>query len=292
MSLARSPGIRRLVLGDAPPPSFSLVTVVLGGTIALAAVVGLISLATARSALLVVGVAAASLMLVRRVWRRAPGSRRVIVVGSHGEVSSYTATAGPHVVVGAVVSGPDDAPVLPFPTTTSFGSLPELAAAVGANAVLVLPAAGGTGSVFELAAPRTGARLATAGDRLAAAVLLLVASPLLALLWAAVRLDSPGPAFDVATRIGRDGRPFRMFSLRTLRGDAGPVADVFADQTVEVGSVDHGSGSVAFLIRPDPRVTRVGYWLRRWSLDELPRLLNVVRGEMSLGGPSPEEPRE
>jgi lipopolysaccharide/colanic/teichoic acid biosynthesis glycosyltransferase len=127
----------------------------------------------------------------------------------------------------------------------------------------------------------TGARTF---DRLGAAVLLLVTSPVLLMLWAAVRLDSPGSGFHVSTRVGHDGRPFLMLSLRTMRVDAGSLADVWADEP--------WPADVTFRIRRDPRVTRVGYWLRRWSLDELPRLLNVLRGEMPLGGPPPGLPAE
>ena len=92
--------------------------------------------------------------------------------------------------------------------------------------------------------------------------------PLLALL---IRLDSPGPVFYGQTRVGRGGRPFRLFKLRTMRNDA------------EAGGPEWAAAG-------DPRVTAVGRWLRRTRLDELPQVLNILRGEMSVIGPRPERP--
>jgi lipopolysaccharide/colanic/teichoic acid biosynthesis glycosyltransferase len=121
-------------------------------------------------------------------------------------------------------------------------------------------------------------------DRLGAAVLLLVCLPLLMVLMAAVRLDSKGPALFVQTRVGRDGQLFRMFKLRSMHRDAEAILATLAEQ--------NESDEVLFKIRRDPRVTRVGSWLRRSSLDELPQLLNVLLGEMSLVGPRPALPSE
>ena len=106
-------------------------------------------------------------------------------------------------------------------------------------------------------------------DLAVAVPLLVILSPVLVALAAAVRLTSRGPAFHRATRVGRDGRPFTMLKLRTMR--AGPGA--------------------AITTRDDPRMTALGRALRRARLDELPQLMNVVRGEMSLVGPRPEDPR-
>ena len=106
-------------------------------------------------------------------------------------------------------------------------------------------------------------------DLAVAVPLLVILSPLLVALAAAVRLTSRGPAFHRATRVGRDGRPFTMLKLRTMR--AGPGA--------------------AITTRDDPRMTTLGRALRRARLDELPQLFNVVRGEMSIVGPRPEDPR-
>lgn len=120
-------------------------------------------------------------------------------------------------------------------------------------------------------------------DRLGAAVLLLVATPLLVVLWVAVRLDTPGPGFCTLTRVGREGRSVQLVTLRTMHDDVRPLLEVLADEYCDVA---------VFTIRRDPRVTRVGYWLRRWSLDELPALVNVVRGEIPMLGPRPVVPVE
>ncbi|WP_370514012.1 sugar transferase [Cellulomonas sp. JZ18] len=101
---------------------------------------------------------------------------------------------------------------------------------------------------------------------------------------AAVALTSPGPAFFRQTRIGIDGRPFTMWKLRTMRTDA-------EEQLAALRTADEGAG-VLFKMREDPRVTPVGRVLRRFSVDELPQLWNVVRGDMSLVGPRPPLARE
>jgi exopolysaccharide biosynthesis polyprenyl glycosylphosphotransferase len=121
-------------------------------------------------------------------------------------------------------------------------------------------------------------------DRLGAAVLLVLVAPIMLTLWMAVFLETRGPGFFVQTRIGRDGRPFRMFKFRTMHLDAESLLASLAEQ--------NESDGMLFKIRRDPRVTRVGYWLRRYSLDELPQLFNVLRGEMSLVGPRPALPNE
>lgn len=118
-------------------------------------------------------------------------------------------------------------------------------------------------------------------ERTLALVLLVLAAPVLGVLVALVRADSPGPAVFRQVRIGRDGKPFTMLKLRTM---------ALAPMTV-VGLANDADGCL-FKLRQDPRVTRVGAWLRRLSLDELPQLLNVVRGEMALVGPRPPLPEE
>ncbi|MGY2002840.1 sugar transferase [Blastococcus sp. SYSU DS1024] len=121
-------------------------------------------------------------------------------------------------------------------------------------------------------------------DRSCAALLLLLLTPLLLVVALAVKLDSPGPAFYRQVRVGRDGRRFPMLKFRSMH--------VGADRLVaRLASVNDGNG-VLFKMRRDPRVTRVGRFLRRYSLDELPQLLNVLRGEMSMVGPRPPLPSE
>jgi lipopolysaccharide/colanic/teichoic acid biosynthesis glycosyltransferase len=95
----------------------------------------------------------------------------------------------------------------------------------------------------------------------------------------AVRLSSRGPVIYRSVRPGMAGRPFRCFKFRTMREHADQVQD-------DLESLNEKSGAL-FKIRRDPRLTPIGGFLRRYSLDELPQLVNVVRGEMSLVGPRP-----
>lgn len=106
-------------------------------------------------------------------------------------------------------------------------------------------------------------------DFILSAAALVLLSPLLLLLAAAVKLDSPGPAFFKQARRGKNGKLFSMYKFRSMVNDA-----------------EH-QGAGLFNYENDPRVTRVGRFLRSTSLDELPQLLNVVRGEMALVGPRP-----
>ncbi|MGH8791312.1 MAG: sugar transferase [Stackebrandtia sp.] len=121
-------------------------------------------------------------------------------------------------------------------------------------------------------------------DRCGAAVLLLLLAPLLAATAAAVRWSSPGPVLFTQTRVGRDGREFVIWKFRTMYADA-------ERRLVELAHLNE-SDAVLFKIRADPRVTRAGRVLRRLSLDELPQLWNVLRGDMSLVGPRPPLPSE
>jgi exopolysaccharide biosynthesis polyprenyl glycosylphosphotransferase len=145
---------------------------------------------------------------------------------------------------------------------------------------------GGT-TMAMLARPRaawSAALLKTVLDRSLAALISLVALPVVAAAAVAVRLDSAGPAFFTQTRVGRDGRLFTLYKLRTMGVDAETAK-------AELDSLDEGNGML-FKIREDPRVTRVGRFLRRTSIDELPQLLNVLKGQMSLVGPRPALPEE
>jgi lipopolysaccharide/colanic/teichoic acid biosynthesis glycosyltransferase len=119
-------------------------------------------------------------------------------------------------------------------------------------------------------------------ERMAAALALAFLSPVLLGLMLLVRLDSAGPALFRQVRVGRDGRHFTMLKLRTMRTDAESVR----------AQVDNEVDQVLFKNRQDPRITRIGRILRRYSLDELPQLVNVVRGDMSLVGPRPALPSE
>jgi exopolysaccharide biosynthesis polyprenyl glycosylphosphotransferase len=128
--------------------------------------------------------------------------------------------------------------------------------------------------------------LKDAVDRVAGLLLLVGLAPLLGVLALLIRADSPGPAFYRQTRVGRRGRPFTVYKLRTMCADA----DRIRGDLVEKNESDQSG--VLFKIKRDPRITRLGAFLRLSSLDELPQLYNVVRGEMSLIGPRPALPGE
>lgn len=117
-------------------------------------------------------------------------------------------------------------------------------------------------------------------DVVGASVLLLLALPLMLVIAIAVKLDGPGPLFFAQDRAGAGGRRFRMFKFRTMR----PGADT---EKQDLAHLNHTGDARLFKIHGDPRVTRVGALLRRWSLDEIPQFINVLRGEMSLVGPRP-----
>jgi exopolysaccharide biosynthesis polyprenyl glycosylphosphotransferase len=116
-------------------------------------------------------------------------------------------------------------------------------------------------------------------DYAVAGLLILVAAPFLALLALLVKFSSPGPVFFVSKRVGLNEREFPMLKFRTMYLNA-------AHRQEELESVNEADGAL-FKLRQDPRVTLVGAFLRRFSLDELPQLINVLRGEMSLVGPRP-----
>jgi lipopolysaccharide/colanic/teichoic acid biosynthesis glycosyltransferase len=112
-----------------------------------------------------------------------------------------------------------------------------------------------------------------------ATLVVVVGLPLWLLVAAAIRLDSRGPVFYRDRRVGLGEQEFAMFKFRTMRAGA-------ADEQRQLEASNEASGAL-FKIRSDPRVTRVGALLRRLSLDEVPQVLNVLRGEMSLVGPRP-----
>lgn len=109
-----------------------------------------------------------------------------------------------------------------------------------------------------------------------------VTIPIMGIIALAIALDSKGPVFYLARRVGENGRIFTMFKFRTMVVNAEALNG-------KVGYIDN-NGQRVHKVRNDPRVTRVGAFLRRWSLDELPQLINVVSGSMSLVGPRPEMP--
>jgi exopolysaccharide biosynthesis polyprenyl glycosylphosphotransferase len=136
----------------------------------------------------------------------------------------------------------------------------------------------------ELSGGRRMAKSIT--DRFVAAVALLVLLPLLVTIGVAVRRDSSGPALFSQQRVGRNGRPFRMRKFRTMHVDAEQRRDELCAANA------HAGDGVLFKVVQDPRITRAGRRLRQYSLDELPQLWNVLRGDMSLVGPRPPLPAE
>ena len=135
-----------------------------------------------------------------------------------------------------------------------------------------------------LAASRVQLAIKRAIDIALSAAALLVLAPVLGVIAAFVKASSPGPVLFVQERIGRDGRPFRMLKFRSMVVGA-------HERRHEHVELNHHDGPM-FKIRDDPRVTRVGRALRRLSLDELPQLLNVLAGSMTLVGPRPPLPEE
>jgi exopolysaccharide biosynthesis polyprenyl glycosylphosphotransferase len=121
-------------------------------------------------------------------------------------------------------------------------------------------------------------------DAAVSAGLIVLASPLLAVVALLVKIDSPGPVLFRQERVGFEGAPFKMLKFRTM------VADAEA-RLADLAHRNDGSG-LLFKIKDDPRITRIGGFLRRYSLDELPQLFNVLSGSMSLVGPRPPLPRE
>jgi exopolysaccharide biosynthesis polyprenyl glycosylphosphotransferase len=112
----------------------------------------------------------------------------------------------------------------------------------------------------------------------------LLTLPLCGLIALAIKLDSPGPVFYTHMRIGRYGVPFRCYKFRSMVVGAANMRD-------DVGELNEATGPL-FKLRNDPRRTRIGRWIRRFSLDELPQIINVLRGEMSWVGPRPNLPDE
>lgn len=142
------------------------------------------------------------------------------------------------------------------------------------------------------AGPRRTARGTEIGCRIldlcVAVTVLALAAPLLLVIAAAIALESPGPVLFRQRRLGQGLEPFVLNKFRTMRtGVSQEVHRDFVVGLIAGEAPPSAQGKANFKLAEDPRVTRVGNFLRRWSLDELPQLWNVVRGEMSLVGPRP-----
>jgi lipopolysaccharide/colanic/teichoic acid biosynthesis glycosyltransferase len=141
---------------------------------------------------------------------------------------------------------------------------------------------------------RAVAILRRAFDLVVGLALILLLSPILIAVAVAVRLDSHGPALFRQRRVGYREREFTLFKFRSMRVDADPRGHREYVTALIKGerSAPEGEGETLYKLAVDNRITPVGRWIRRWSLDELPQLFNVVRGDMSLIGPRPAIPYE
>ncbi|MBU2501023.1 MAG: exopolysaccharide biosynthesis polyprenyl glycosylphosphotransferase [bacterium] len=128
-------------------------------------------------------------------------------------------------------------------------------------------------------------------DLTVSGILLLLTAPLMGLIALLIKQSSPGPVFFVQERLGKDGKPFKFYKFRSMKHNSDDaIHRQFAAMFIngdERGCAESNSGEKVFKLKEDPRVTGIGSLLRRTSLDELPQLINIVRGEMSLVGPRP-----
>ncbi len=225
-----------------------------------------------------------------------PGASR-----DHGDVAGVPVFGGVDDVASAVVrSGADTVAVLPCAeidavslrrlawelekTGTDLCVAPSLLDVAGPRTT-IRPTAGLT--LLHVDHPQlSGARQVLKGlfDRMMALAALVLLSPLMLSFAVAIRLSDRGPALFTQTRVGKHGKVFRIYKFRTM------VVDAEA-RLAELRAHNDNDG-VLFKMRRDPRITAIGAYLRKYSIDELPQLLNVVRGEMSLVGPRPALPDE
>jgi exopolysaccharide biosynthesis polyprenyl glycosylphosphotransferase len=160
--------------------------------------------------------------------------------------------------------------------------IPEFLETMGSLVVDEMP---GTAllAVRRFGPSKSSAILKRCFDVLVAGSIVVVAAPALATIVLLVKLDSRGPVLFRQTRVGRNGRPFKMLKFRTMVPDA---------EALRKALESHNESDGLFKIADDPRMTRTGRWLRRANLDELPQLANVLRGDMSLVGPRPLVPAD
>jgi lipopolysaccharide/colanic/teichoic acid biosynthesis glycosyltransferase len=129
-------------------------------------------------------------------------------------------------------------------------------------------------------------------DVVVAGTIVVLLSPLLIALAIAIRLDSPGPALFRQRRVGYGRREFTVFKFRSMRSDADPRGHREYVTALIKGQQANGGRKDLYKLAVDDRITPIGRWIRRWSLDELPQLLNVLSGDMALVGPRPAIPYE
>jgi exopolysaccharide biosynthesis polyprenyl glycosylphosphotransferase len=258
--------------------------------------------------------------------------RRTVVVGHAQVAAELTTELrresyhGLQVVAACVTGMAGNGEIAGIPVIGDLSSVPEIVTRFGADTVAVLACPEMSGvrlrelawalekngtdlcvapALLDIAGPRTtirpvaglpllhmdhpeftGARrlIKTAFDRAFAALALVLLSPLLLALGVIIRCSDGGTALFRQVRVGLDGRSFTLYKFRTMVPDA-------EELKTKLTALNE-TNAMLFKIRKDPRVTRVGAWLRRWSVDELPQLINVLRGDMSLVGPRPALPEE
>src|SRR4029077_8617371 len=144
----------------------------------------------------------------------------------------------------------------------------------------------------EEAEPTWQAILRRTADIVVASGLVLLLAPLLLLVTLAIRLDSRGPALFRQRRVGHDEREFTILKFRSMRLDADPRGHREYVTSLIQGESPNGGRENLYKLAVDDRITPAGRWIRRWSLDELPQLFNVIAGNMTLVGPRPAIPYE
>ncbi|HUI47478.1 MAG TPA: sugar transferase [Acidimicrobiia bacterium] len=256
--------------------------------------------------------------------------RRVVVVGTNAEAVAIAEMLGDqprlgYEVVGLLECGPSTPPLSRVPVLGSYEDAVEIFNATGISGAIIASSSVNesvanrlardlielgyyvelTSNLVDISADRLIARplgrrpvlyiepvhrfgwraVAKRGlDMALAAFLLLLASPLLAIVAVLIKLESRGPVLFRQVRVGKDGELFEVFKLRTMVADAELMLESVRDKNEMDGPL--------FKMRDDPRVTRVGAFLRRTSIDELPQLWNVLSGQMSMVGPRPAIPAE
>lgn len=134
-------------------------------------------------------------------------------------------------------------------------------------------------------------RLKRVFDLLVSLLALLVTAPLMLVVALVIKRTSPGPVLFAQERLGRDGRPFKFYKFRSMKHNSDDAihrqfAAMFINGDKE-GCSESNDGDEVFKLKADPRITPIGAWLRKTSLDELPQLFNIIKGDMSLVGPRP-----
>jgi exopolysaccharide biosynthesis polyprenyl glycosylphosphotransferase len=269
---------------------------------------------------------------LHRRWRRGQRTRRTVAVGHAVPVEHLVAMLqrdshhGLTVVAACVAGAQHQGEVADVPICGDLDSVGSVVSRFHADTVAVLacPEMDGTrlrelawdlektgtemcvaSALLDVAGPRTTIRpvaglpllhvdhaelaggkkvIKEVFSKVSAVLALLLLAPLFVMIALTIRISDHGPAFFRQTRIGKDGQPFSLWKFRTM------VVDAEA-RKAELLAQNNGNGAL-FKMHRDPRVTRTGAWLRRWSLDELPQLFNVVLGDMSLVGPRPALPVE